>query len=191
MLASLDGLISYAAKVHFKEKVSAMKDIPGYEGKYSITRDGRVWSHPRVDAKGATRKGKWLKSASGGHGYPHVSLYRNGIESKKTVHRLVAEAFIPKMDGKPDINHINGIKTDSRVENLEWVTRAENMQHAYDTGLNVLPSGELNHFAKLTKEEVISIRNVHGLSMRELEEVYGVSRSHIWRIRNGKLWNHI
>ena len=72
-------------------------------------------------------------------GYLKVNLYKDGIGSSKRVHRLVAEAFIPNPDNKPDVNHKNGNKHDNRVDNLEWVTKSENMKHAYQTGL-VKPS---------------------------------------------------
>lgn len=68
-------------------------------------------------------------------GYLKVNLYKDGIGSSKRIHRLVAEAFIPNPDNKPDVNHRNGNKHDNSIENLEWVTKSENMIHAYRTGL--------------------------------------------------------
>lgn len=93
--------------------------------KYSITSDGRV-----INSRGNEKALKSLRN-----GYASVDLYDNGTRTIKRVHRLVAEAFIPNPDNKPDINHKDGNKLNNSVSNLEWVTKSENMRHAYDTGL--------------------------------------------------------
>ncbi len=69
------------------------------------------------------------------YGYPVQTLYKDKKRKTKTVHRLVALAFIPNPKNKPEINHKNGIKTDNKVSNLEWMSHKENIQHAHDTGL--------------------------------------------------------
>lgn len=68
-------------------------------------------------------------------GYLYVVLSLNGKTTNNKIHRLVASAFIPNPENKREVNHINGIKTDNRVENLEWNTRSENIRHAHKTGL--------------------------------------------------------
>lgn len=68
-------------------------------------------------------------------GYKHVTIYINKKPKSCRVHRLVATAFIPNIENKPYVNHLNGIRSDNRVENLEWATPSENTQHAVDTGL--------------------------------------------------------
>ena len=72
-------------------------------------------------------------------GYRLVDLYKGGMRSKKRVNRLVAEAFIPNPENKPEVNHKDGNKSNNNVENLEWVTTRENCRHAWDNGL-VKPS---------------------------------------------------
>ena len=70
-----------------------------------------------------------------GRGYLCVNLWRNGNSRKCKVQRLVAEAFVPNPESKPEVNRINGNKADNRVENPEWATARENTRHAIDTGL--------------------------------------------------------
>ena len=127
--------------------------------------------------------------------------------SKKKVHRLVAEAFIPNPDNKPQINHINGIKTDNRVENIEWSTSKENINHARKTGLNKSkPSvrlgninnlrkngnGEKNSRAVLTEKDVLEIRNnSNNKSYKELSQQYGVKVGTIYQIVKRLRWTHI
>lgn len=132
------------------------RPVMGYEGFYEVSDKGNV----RRIAKGrGAQVGKILKQANGTNGYKQVTLSKDCNQLICRVHRLVAEAFIPRQDGKDYVNHINGDKTDNRVENLEWVTRSENALHAY----RVLGR---------KKERVIPENRVHKLNLKTVKEIF-------------------
>lgn len=114
------------------------KDVVGYEGVYQVSNIGNVRTVQREVWNG---KGYVLllshptKQVLNNKGYPCVYLRKNHTTFYTSVHRLVAKAFIPNPKNKPQVNHINGIKTDNRVENLEWCTSGENQAHAWRIGL--------------------------------------------------------
>lgn len=117
-------------------KMEVWKDIKGYEGKYQVSNMGRVKSllkwYPLQNRY--IQREKILKNCTDTKGYLIVKLCFNNEKTCK-VHRLVAETFIPNTENKPQINHINGDKTDNRVENLEWCTNQENAIHSHKNGL--------------------------------------------------------
>lgn len=102
------------------------KPIPEYEEYYEVSSLGRV---RRI------RTGRILKNHIDSYGYLVVGLHVHSKQKTCFVHRLVAMTFIPNPENKPQVNHINGIKTDNCSTNLEWATSSENMRHAYNTGL--------------------------------------------------------
>ena len=108
------------------------KDIAGYEGYYQVSSLGRV---RRIKGGQGARAGKILKQFLRGRDYLAVYLTKDSKTITYSVHRLVAMAFIPNPVNKPQVNHKNGIKTDNQVENLEWTTCQENIQHAWRSGL--------------------------------------------------------
>lgn len=116
------------------------KDIPGFEGRYQVSNLGQVKSVPR-DVNNHTSiihlKGKILNQRYNHKGYKVVDLLDSTQKHKYClVHRLLALAFIPNPENKPQVNHIDGVKDHNILENLEWVTNAENQIHAYEHGLN-------------------------------------------------------
>ena len=96
-----------------------MKDIKGYENLYGITSCGRVWSY----------KSKRFLKPQDNKGYLRVELHKDGVAKKYSIHRLVAEAYIPNPEGKEQVNHKDEIKTHNWVGNLEWATAAENTNY--------------------------------------------------------------
>ena len=104
-------------------QIRNIKDFPGY----AVSEDGTVYSLNYNH----TGKIKALCPAIDKNGYLQVRISKDNRAHSKTVHRLVAKTFIPNPDNKPEVNHKNGIRTDNRVENLEWVTSSENLFHSY------------------------------------------------------------
>lgn len=105
-----------------------MRDVLGFEGRYGVTDDGKVYSFI---------SNKFLKTPIGKRGYPNVNLRNDdGKSYLKCVHRLVAEAFIDNPENLPEVNHIDGVKTNNSVNNLEWCSAKENNNHARKTGLH-------------------------------------------------------
>ena len=108
------------------------KPIEEWEGLYEISSHGRVRSLDRLVRNRCGKymlKGRMLKQSSFSNKYLFVQLQDNPRKECRLVHRLVAQAFIPNPNGKKEVNHISGDKTDNQVTNLEWVTRSENLVH--------------------------------------------------------------
>lgn len=126
------------------------------------------------------------------NGYRSFSLrHNNEVIGLFKIHRLVAEAFIPNPLGKTQVNHINGIKDDNRLINLEWATPQENVQHAYDIGLML--RGSKRPAAILQEDDIPEIIYYMSVGYKDttIAEKYGVSRQTINAIRIGDNWKHL
>lgn len=108
--------------------IEEFRPIQGFESLYEISNTGRV--RPLFKSRV-----EYLKPKTNHKGYLYFGLSHNKKDFSRFQHRLIAQAFIPNPENKPQINHINGIKTDNRIENLEWCTNGENGRHAVKTGL--------------------------------------------------------
>ena len=125
------------------------RDVVDYEGLYQVSNFGRVRSFQKD-------KMKILKSGFSAFGYLRVVLCKDFQKKNRSIHILVAKAFIPNPEGKTQVNHIDGDKKNNHVSNLEWATPAENIHHAFEVGLR--KSGCEHFRAKLTAEQVREIR---------------------------------
>ena len=149
---------------------------------YSITENGDVYG-PR----------KELKPELSNAGYLRVTIrYLDGSIKKKSVHRLVAESFVPNPQNKPLVNHIDGNKLNNHFSNLEWVDHKENAKHASENGL-LKYVGE-NHYNN-TNEEAL-VRKVcelleQGFRNKDICEMLSLRKSFVSRIRNGTAWKHV
>lgn len=142
------------------------RDIEGYVGLYQVSNLGNIRSLPRLDKNGRRIWGKMLKTATEKDGYQRIRLSVDGRKITLKVHRAVAIAFIDNVNNKPQVNHIDGDKSNNMVSNLEWCTNKENQQHAVDTGLRTYETGK-----KATR--FISPVQVYDMNMNYLYELNG------------------
>ncbi|MDD3901736.1 MAG: NUMOD4 motif-containing HNH endonuclease [Dysgonamonadaceae bacterium] len=160
------------------------KPIKGYPD-YRVSDRGRIKSFQ-------SGKERLLKPQLNNSGYLRVMLFNEGKKSREFIHRLVLEAFVQNPEEKQECNHKNGIKTDNRLENLEYVTRSENMKHADETGLRNI-KGENNPSVKLTANNVLEILDAlnAGLPQWKIAAKFNVTQPTISDINTGKKWSHI
>jgi hypothetical protein len=163
------------------------KDIQGYEGLYQISSDGRVKS---ISPHTIQQFGKFIirKVHTEKSGYVLISLKKNNQSRRFRIHQLVANAFIPNPLKLPQVNHKDGNKQNNYVNNLEWSTARNNLQHAIDTGLRKFYKGEDHHCAKLTQKDADKIRKLYNSGMRviDISRIYKMSAAPISMIVHNK-----
>lgn len=161
-----------------------MRPVPGFPT-YKITDDGRVWSDKHA---------RFLKARPNNkYGHLRVSLWEGPRHSQVFVHRLVLLAYVgPSPDGKPFCRHLNGDPSDNRPCNLKWGTKKENAQdmsnHGHCGRADI--RGEKNSMSKLTREQVVEIRNLwsQGTTQRAISERYRIHRAYVSLIVMRKTW---
>lgn len=168
------------------------KTVEGFEN-YQVSNLGRVKSlekyylmrnkHPLLLAEKILKLSKSNK-------YLSIGFCINGKQKRISIHRLVALAFIPNLENKPMVNHIDGNKLNNRVENLEWCTAKENTIHSFKIGVNKGNIGEKHPMVKITEKDVLEIRNSK-LTPKVLAEIYNINRTSVYDIKSKRTWKHI
>jgi hypothetical protein len=181
---------AYIVKSESDHDATVLHEFPDYK----IDQYGVVYS----------KSGKPLKQHSTERGYSYIRLCMNGNVSKKRVHRLVAETFIPNPRHLPEVNHLDGIKSNNHVSNLEWCTRKQNMEHASNV-LTVMNCSDTNKdrmrgltiAKKLSNCDVNAIKKQlheisdmkgkwgYGNKLQEIADKYNVHSQTIRNIHNG------
>lgn len=161
-------------------------DIPGYEGCYQVSDQGRIRSFDRIDRAGRPRKGRCpcKQFPDRKLGYHKVPFTKDGALRFLIVHRLVAKAFVPNPDNKPTVNHKNGIRSDNRAANLEWMTMKEQHHHS----ASVLGT----RHRKLTPEQVIELRSHlenRTMTFNQAATHYGIHATTVNAVRTGLTWS--
>jgi hypothetical protein len=180
------------------------RPVPEFEDYYEISNMGRVkskaifirhdgnWS----DEHGYVKKIKTKNITMNRYGYLTSKLCKLGKCRRLTVHRLVAKAFIPNPEGFTQVNHVDGNKENNVVTNLEWVSAARNIQHAYETGLMNSDhlQGSNHHNAKLTEEDVKTMRRIYNegtVTIKALANKYNIGASTARDILTHRTWRNV
>lgn len=164
--------------------------LPCEGGYYSVSNHGRV----RRERKAlGTSVGRVLKPYKMRDGYLMVRLYGPQGDRRVLIHRLVAQVFIGSCPKGKQTNHKNGIKSDNRARNLEYMTGSENCTHAFRTGLRTPTIGESNGCAKLTEDLVRAIRESRssGVTQQAIANKLGIARATVSLAERGKTWGHV
>ncbi len=166
------------------------KPIKGYEGIYEVSNDGQV----RVIVARRRWQPRVLSPGSDRYGYKRISLRINGETKGYAVHRLVAKAFLGNISDGKEVNHKNGNKADNYVDNLEYVTHAENIRHSFLmlNRIKTVARGEKSGMAKLTYENITQIKDllIQEATHRDIAIMFNISHVAIGHIARGKTWTH-
>jgi len=160
------------------------KPIKDWEDLYEVSNTGLVRnkSNLKIRAQSTTH-----------HGYHRITLWRKQEYKNSFVHRLVGDTFLPKPNGKVEINHKDGVKKNNHVNNLEWVTQSQNALHAFHNKLWKPARGEDCNLSKLTDKKVKEIKKLLQIGQKpgKIAKLYKVSRITINNIKLNRSWTHV
>jgi hypothetical protein len=182
-LDDIEGEIWASIEGHEEYQVSNKGRVKSLARQYKLNSHSSIIMHERM-----------MKFVMSNCGYLMVMISKRNTKTKNiTAHRLVAKAFIPNPQDLREVNHINGIKWDNRVENLEWLSSSDNKKHGFKTGLYQPKLGESHSHARLTELQVLEIREraKNGESGYSLAKIYGITQSHASAIITNKVWKHL
>ena len=171
-------------------------DVVNFEENYQVSNMGRFRSKDtiinRTYGKSYVKIGRILKPTYYSNGYNQLMLYKDKKRYTFIAHRVIASHFIPNIDDKKEVNHINNVKDDNRVENLEWCSPSENIQKALIHNPNFGKNrGKENN--RLTEIDVIQIKKMinDNLKNNEILSKYKISASSFFNIKSNKTWSHL
>ena len=163
-----------------------MKDITGYEGIYAITEDGKVWSYPNI------RKGFWRKIDIKWNGFQSISLVKEGVRQNYSVHKLVAQTYLPNPENKQFVRHKDFDITNNNVNNLEWISIQETPRYIeYFEGDKLVKEISSSTKVKCIETgEIFKSAIAASLTFGGSEESVGLA---IWNktIANGYHWEYV
>ena len=171
------------------------RPVLGYEGLYEVSSGGAVRSLDKVvvTKKGHTKRfaGRTRKSHRGTHGYPSIALSKDGALTQRTVHSIVADAFLGRRPEGMVTRHLNGVPTDCRIENLRYGTPSQNQIDRIMHGRG--GRGEANPMCRLTEQAVLMARSMraNGFKHTSIAKVFGVSEGTIRDAITGRTWGHL
>jgi len=163
-----------------------------FNTRYAVSDMGQV---QRIEKGNGTSVGRILKPRKSRKGYTNVALFSGTLASRKQypVHRLVLHVFVGAIPTGYEVNHKNGVKDDNRLENLEYVTPSENVQHAFKYLNHAIMRGDLNGHAILTESNALEVKRLIaiGAKGRDIAKQMGISVSTVSAIKHKRIWKHL